>query len=395
MERLIELNDRLSKIYSNYKKTSRGYKRATIESKVNEADTIKEEYDQTSKNPKLPQQELYELTQKFKATYKKLNDHLIQDLAMPDETNNAGPALSLKDVNNIVPQFNGDSQEVIPFTETIQMVSDTTAENQRAIVAKYIYNNKLTARVRTAIGVAPTNIEELITKLKKRYKSSKSIASIELALQKCQQHKKTVDKFADTITDLITELNLLQVEETPSVSLEAVTSINNTKALRVFINGLNDEIRITTTAARPKTMEEALKIAKEVEMQPSTANVMQFRGRQQHRNKPSQAFSRNNTRREQNQTQRHNNGQPNHQTRQHNNHNRNGQPNNQHNNNANSQTNNRNNGQNQNWQQQNNSRHRPQRNQRRYSQSPRRVGFVQESPETNQENPTAPEEDNQ
>jgi len=298
------------------------------------------------------------------------------------------------------------------------MVSEATETNQRAILVKFVYNNKLSARVRTAIGASPTSIEDLTTKLKARYKLKKSLAAIELALQKCQQHNKTVDKYADAITDLITELNQVQIEQTPDISTEAVHMLNNAKALRVFLNGLNEPIRTTTTAARPKTMEEALGIAREVEMQPTTANIMQFRG-------PQQA-NRNSNQKGRSQNQQNNNRQPKNQHRRNNNQNINRQPNNQNNrnqqpnnatqnrnwqsnsernqnrngqsnnSNRNWQQNNQNNNRNQNWQQQSNNNYRPQHNQRgRNQQSQGQVRCVQELPEAYQENLAAPEEDQQ
>lgn len=79
-----------------------------------------------------------------------------------------------------------------------------------------------------------------------------------------KQNNKSVTEFGTQIETLISELNTLQISKAGEEGREIVTNVNDIFGLNAFKTGLNDSLKSTIFAARPKTLREALQLAAEV-----------------------------------------------------------------------------------------------------------------------------------
>lgn len=127
---------------------------------------------------------------------------------------------------------------------------------------------KLAANVKTALGSqVPSNFNTLKTLLKERYRNNITIPQIHNTLSNFTQRNLSVSSFKDKLLNTIAELNNLQIEELGNETTEAektvIRKMNDIYALNIFKNGLNDNLKQTNFASRPKTLTEATNLATE------------------------------------------------------------------------------------------------------------------------------------
>lgn len=199
-------------------------------------------------------------------------------------------AFSLETASKALPLFTGNHAELESFLITGELINKTLSDTAKTDFLQYVYHAKLTSNVRTAIGTytKPENFETLKKLLSNRYKSTKTIPELQSKLSTVYQGKLSVNSYREKIVDIIDNLNKLEIEELGNEVTEAeknvIVRLNNKLALESFKKGINDNLKTTIFAARPKSIQEAVELALELENEQKSSNNTIMRIQRQQRN---------------------------------------------------------------------------------------------------------------
>lgn len=370
----------LVKIIKNYKKSgSRGYQIPTLELKLEEIEILHKQFlkllesnvfkSEETENNKIIFNKYYRaartlienalVTQKGeKNTIDNQPQSQSRDQHFSDSLENTSPILAkmanqqfnLETAIKVIPEFTGNYKDLKSFLTIIELINNNLAEDHKKTLIDFVFNVKLTNTVRTSLGAsAPATLHDLINLLSSRYKSTKTVAQIQSSLSTFCQKTMKVETYNEKLLSLIAELNELQTTEITNcteVQANTIKLINENYALNIFKNGLNGELKPTVFASRPKSLNDAVQLALELEkdLSNNTDQVLYFS------NGNNRNYNNRNRYRNNNESKRHhykNNSDYN----THNNYNRNNNSNNNrnynnnrnsYNNNGNGSTNNRN-----------------------------------------------------
>lgn len=212
--------------------------------------------------------------------------------------------MSLFDIQlaiKVIPEFQGDQKNLSNFLNLIQFLHDELKDNQEKLkLINFVMKTRLAEKVKNKVisREPPTNLTSLKNLLQESYKSNKTPLQITNELNSLRQNDRNVLDFASKIENLTAELNALQIVALGEDKRDIVTTVNDVLALNAFKVGLKPSLRQTIFAARPKTLQEAINIASEMEssIRPSE-NIFHFnhnRGRSsQNRTPHNRQFYRN------------------------------------------------------------------------------------------------------
>ncbi|KAL9875712.1 uncharacterized protein ACN427_013758 [Glossina fuscipes fuscipes] len=265
---------------------------------------------------------------------------------------------NLEIASKSIPTFTGNYKDINCFLKVVEIINRTLKEEAKPQLIEYTFYCKLSSNVQTALAnEIPTTLQELKTTLENKFKSNQTIPHLHSLLNQTTQ-KGTITGFKDKILNIIADLNNLQIKQLgPNPTNEQksiITSINDTYALTIFKNGLDDYIKPTIFAAQPKTFSEAINIALQYESA-TQINSQVMRINYQKKNSHNRYTNNRNSYTNNNRNQYHNNNSNrnnqgyNNQNRNYNNNNNSNRTNNNNNPNTNYTNNNFNRNNNNNW----------------------------------------------
>lgn len=308
-----QLTDSLDRIITNLRKSgSRGYTKKTLILKLEEVEQIKKQFIEFStgrgiqkesiekfyryyeKAKTLLEQELEKLetdsTHSMSVAEKEIKnsekletdstnsmldtEKEIESSALTPENSNSNSTVKMASFNlelslKSIPEFSGNFKDLTSFLKIVEIIYNSLTTEAKILLIDFVINVKLTPGVRTAISTNETNdFNSLKNSLQSRYKSTKTIAQIQLTLSKFMQRNMKIQKYNEKLLEMIAELNELQINEIPQCNTtqkNTIISLNNTYALNIFKNGLNVDIKPTIFASKPKDLNEAVQLAIELE----------------------------------------------------------------------------------------------------------------------------------
>lgn len=309
MEKFIEILDSISVLSENLKKLGqKTYKLETIDKKLNEIKEFKEKLGVLEKTEaNIDYIKLGEIKSEFKTLFYTTNSRLTElrneiiqntkDLNEQTSSQNTEENKETKitkmaefDINTslkVVPEFSGNYKELASFLKIIELINQSLSTEAKKTFIEFVREVKLSNKIKTHLGVLEpiTTFEILKTELSKIYKSPMTIPDIYSKLNSFTQRNQNVTSYSDTILSLTAELSSLRISELEgTITTERRNDVitNDQKyALTIFKNNLNDIFRQPICVAQPKTLADAINLAKELERStPSQGQVMFYnRGR--------------------------------------------------------------------------------------------------------------------
>jgi hypothetical protein len=97
--------------------------------------------------------------------------------------------------------------------------------------------------------------------LKDHYKEKRTMAQIQMELLTCHQGKNDVRTFANKIEKILGELDDVCISTHGEESTETIQKLNKATALKAFVDGLNDSIKLIIKACRFDDLPSAIEAA--------------------------------------------------------------------------------------------------------------------------------------
>lgn len=310
----------LKNIWKNIRKTpNRTYTKATITKKLEQIEDLKKEFQLLESNEENNKEavafklEFYNYYKIIKEYLNKNIRELLTDIQEENTTDDKMAGFNIEIASKTIPLFAGNYEELESFIITTELVNKTLSDIAKQDFLQYLYHAKLTSNVRTAIGSykKPDNLDTLIDLLRQRYKNTKTIPELQSRLNCIYQGKISVNTYKEKINTITDNLNRLGIEELGNAATEAeknvIIRLNQKLALDAFKRGINENIKTAIFAARPKTIQEAVELALELENEHKLTNNNKIMQIQRHQSNNHQAAHRNkNYRTAQNQFNRNN-----------------------------------------------------------------------------------------
>lgn len=253
-----QLTDSLDRIITNLRKSgSRGYTKKTLILKLEEVEQIKKQFIEFStgrgiqkesiekfyryyeKAKTLLEQELEKLetdsTHSMSVAEKEIKnsekletdstnsmldtEKEIESSALTPENSNSNSTVKMASFNlelslKSIPEFSGNFKDLTSFLKIVEIIYDSLTTEAKILLIDFVINVKLTPGVRTAISTNETNdFNSLKNSLQSRYKSTKTIAQIQLTLSKFMQRNMKIQKYNEKLLEMIAELNELENTE--------------------------------------------------------------------------------------------------------------------------------------------------------------------------------------
>lgn len=279
MDDLIIISDKLGKILNNFKKSpNRVNTKEFIKLKKEEVNDLKIKFVKildVLKENKFTEIEIIDL-KKIKKKFEDNLNFLIELLNKVDENENISNIDEINTAENqkldmanfnlveafkIIPDFAGNHADLNKFLGLTELYYESIKIDDRTKLINFILKAKINDRVRNRIG----KIEETFTALKnslvENFKNARTTISVQTELFNKKQGNKSVKQYVTQIEDLLASLNGMQINEQGEQSAAVIEKLNNQTALHAFTNGLNEPLKTTICAARPKLLAEACKLA--------------------------------------------------------------------------------------------------------------------------------------
>lgn len=294
----MDILNTLSKILNNLKKNpNREYTEEYINKIKKEIENTKEEILIELSDKK----EIEEILTNFRGIEKQILELLI--LKKQKKELETMAKFEILVAAKLITEFNGESKNLSNFLGLIEFYNDTLVEDvEKKKLIKFVIATKIVEKVRNRL-LTLENQPEFFPDFKKAlteiYKPKTNPLKIHSELARSQQGTQEVNRFAEKIELLISQLNEIQIAEQGESNRRVIIKLNDQLGLNAFKNGLNEATRQVIQASRISTFSEAIKIATEVEVSSRQNNVMQFRTnfRGGHRYKNSHTrFNNNNDR---------------------------------------------------------------------------------------------------
>lgn len=288
---LKRLTKELEKILQNFRKTpNRDYSSQYLLAKQTFIRKIRNEFYQEYRVV-LEKDESLAVTLKknFEAIYKEVSDILekksepyLQEINDSDEDILVQEEMASFDITaaiKVIPEFKGESKELSNFLNIIEFLHDTLKdEAEKAKLIKFVLKTRLSEKVKNKLVTqsVPTNLKALQDTLQYVFKPNKTPLAIQTELGTVSQGNKNITDYSQKVETLMAQLNMLQISEQGEAHRDIISKLNEQLALNAFKNGLNEPLKATIYAARPKTLQEAVQIASEIERPPNQANLFHY-----------------------------------------------------------------------------------------------------------------------
>lgn len=182
----------------------------------------------------------------------------------------------------LVPEFEGNHKKLENFLNLVEYIHDTLKDdNEKNKLIEFVIKTKLAEKVRIKLNSCetPKTFANLKKLFKEIFKVNTTTLKIHTDLTKVRQAHLSITNFATKIENLTSELNSLQITEQGEESRDIIGKLNGQIALNTFKNGLNEPTKSTIFASRPKTLQEAVQLATEIEQPINSANIYHYDSR--------------------------------------------------------------------------------------------------------------------
>lgn len=206
-----------------------------------------------------------------------------------------GDQFDLRAAGSLIPNMTGSEQVTKQIIDAVEFYNDTLNPVGKAMLIKYVLKAKLNQNAKMRLEKSYTDVETLLSDMKKFLITKKSTTVLFSKLNNEKQGNRELKEFASTIQQLLYELTLAQSEHEDTL-VESLNKVNEKIAINTFANGLrNSELRTIIKARNFKTLREAIAAAEDEEAQipissatSSTQSVFHFNSK-----KPFQPHNRN------------------------------------------------------------------------------------------------------
>lgn len=181
---------------------------------------------------------------------------------------NMAAKLSVELALKVIPEFSGIKSDFHKFLNCCDaMFSDgklSESDNQLFLI---IVKSKLSGNAYSLTKYKESNNWPDLKKiLQDFYLEKRTVAQLQSELVNCRQHyNEDVRNFSNRIERLLIDLTDACVASEGAHASQIIESLNNKTALRAFIDGLNDNLKLFIKACRFKTLSEAVQAAIEEE----------------------------------------------------------------------------------------------------------------------------------
>lgn len=287
---LNELIEELERIINIFKKNpNRKFKSEYLLNKTTIKNNLKEKFnEEIVKFGNENKEQLDILIAKFKSNFyslgsilNDLSEEILNSSVLLDENEEIFENMDfdLKSYVNIIPEFDGQFNKYSNFINFVEFIYDTLNENGKIRLIDFILKTKLSDAVRLKLAAypKPITLNELKENISKILKSNKTSLSIQSELSRTRQNNLSVIDFSSKIESLISELNSIQISQRGEQNRELIILMNDEIALNAFKTGLNDKLKPTIIAGRPKSLNDAISLAMEAETPQQDAKVFSFK----------------------------------------------------------------------------------------------------------------------
>lgn len=167
--------------------------------------------------------------------------------------------LCVKTALQIIPEFDGTSENLHKFITCCEIVHTPLLETEKAKFMTLI-PSKLSKK---AYDLTIVNKYETWAELKSDFKinfqKSKSMASIQMELFRVQQGRsEDIRSYSSKVEKLLSELNEVCVDNQSAAGAKIIVEYNSKTALQAYQEGLRDPIKLIIKACRFETLKEAI-----------------------------------------------------------------------------------------------------------------------------------------
>lgn len=299
MEKILSIYEEIKELLQNVQNTNVKLSKRQLEAKVNKANEIKEKFSEQLKRVKFDTS-IEKIALKFQELYNNLIDYL-RSLEKKEEKfydigeNNQIEVKENKDIvveirnKNIVkiptymellkhvPEFDGNKEKLNNFIEIITCLSEELNENQNIEkLIEFAIKTKVTETARSKLSAVafPNTLISFQNTFRQIFVTTRNALIIQKDIQKEYQGGRTVSEYSDKLQKLVVEINNVHIKEQGEAHKEVILKLNDQLALNSFKVGINEHLKPTVLASRPKTLEEAVNIALEVEKPRSVINKL-------------------------------------------------------------------------------------------------------------------------
>lgn len=287
MKDINNLIEQIKEDIKNLKKTpGRIYTAPYILKKVNELKEIKSKFIEKyvvllENDAKLACKLKEQFDEVYRTLDKIIEEKIVKTLEKESRTIKNMATFDITVTLKVVPEFQGDPKNLNNFLNLVEFLHDDLKDNtEKTKLIKFVLKTRLSEKVKNKLSASdtPTDLVTLKSSLQGIFKVNKTPLKIQSELAKAVQGSRPIKDFAEHVENLVAQLNALQIAEQGEAHRGIISKLNDQIGLNAFKNGLQEGIKSTVFASTPKTLQDAVKIASEVETI-GTARVFNYNSR--------------------------------------------------------------------------------------------------------------------
>jgi hypothetical protein len=179
-----------------------------------------------------------------------------------DATDQSKMPFSIEIALKMIPEFKGSKEQLHKFLTCCDIVFDTAITDAEQTTFLSVVKTKLCDQAYNLIKYKTiNNWAELKTLLKDHYRERRTMAQIQMELLTCRQGKTDVRSFATKIEKILGELDDVCISSQGENAKETIQNLNRATALKAFVDGLHDSIKLIIKACRFDDLPTAIEAA--------------------------------------------------------------------------------------------------------------------------------------
>lgn len=166
----------------------------------------------------------------------------------------------------MIPEFSGNREELHKFISCVDIVNSMCTTNIHRSSLLNVVKTKLSGNAYDLIKY--TNIatwNQLKISLENQYSEKRSVAQIQYELLNIKQANDDVRTFANKVIKLKFDLDDVCIKSQGVESAPVIQNLNSHSALKAFVDGLNDPLKLIIKASRFDNLHAAIEAACEEE----------------------------------------------------------------------------------------------------------------------------------
>lgn len=187
--------------------------------------------------------------------------------SLPGKSNDSSKCkmeFSLKTVNSVVPDFDGNSSQLVDFLDCAKLYNDMLSDAGKVIFLNFLLKVKLKKRAKVAVTSEITTFDDFDVFMRARFRPRVTLATLQNELTSLRQENSVTD-FASKIEELVSKMTQLQVIDHGDNNLKIIKSLNDVVALNALKMGASAEIKRVLLAAQVKSFTDGVSVALEAE----------------------------------------------------------------------------------------------------------------------------------